>query len=164
MPRPAESHSRGERARVRECVRVCVCIRVILTRSVSQRECLCHQCVFVHLKGGGKKKEKHLKCRLGAERQTLQELQRGFFFFSYTITTFVVFSLSHLHAQWRQKPPCTKQRRQQPASHNGAVNKDHVSAPLFSCQITKWLRKKKKKEKTTILFFIFFPPAAFHPN
>lgn len=155
MPRPAESHSRGEQSvciSVDKCVHVRVslhiasCARECLGACTPERvcdfsrrdECVWHQCVF-SIKGEIKPKKLRMTIHTEAANrgltQILQEPSPLFFFFCSPLQNRnICRPASHLYARHGSKHPSEtvehKQQQQQQQPHNEAVNKEDVSTSL----------------------------------
>lgn len=155
MPRPAESHSRGEqRACVRAFVPLCVCcmlyMRVFQCVRIKNRVWYVYSneyvCVCVCVTPGcvleskdGKKKqfqdEATSKQQTEAEQllQILQKLSLFFFFFNHNICRPPSHLYAHHGSKWLHR---TTELTQQQQPHNKAVNKEDVSASL--CFAANW--------------------------
>lgn len=143
MPRPVESHSRGERSM---SVRVCLCASFTHVSSdvraretecdlcTGMQECVCKTPVCVPAPKLKKKANPTIwKCRYTSEQQTeasqtLQILQK-LTVFPPKIRTFVVPPHICMHSTGANNTAETAEHKQQ-QPHNEAVNKDDVSTSL----------------------------------
>lgn len=165
MPRPAESHSRGEQSvciSVDKCVHVRVslhiasCARECLGACTPERvcdfsrrdECVWHQCVF-SIKGEIKPKKLRMTIHTEAANrgltQILQEPSPLFFFFLFPSPKSKHLSscLAFICATWEQTPQRNSRAQTTTTAtattQRSSKQRRRLDISLFSSQETKWL-------------------------